>query len=513
MTKSITISPLTRIEGHLSLRVETEPLQPGANISKSARVKAAYCEGEMFRGLEQILEGRDPLDAQQITQRVCGVCPVSHGIASVRAQEMAYGITPNHNGRLLQNLILAANYLHSHVLHFYHLAALDFVDVKAILKYSGSDRLLRSLKSWIETSVARGDVFPAAPFLPRYEGNYIQDIDTNVALLSHYVEALEIRKLCDTMGAVFGARLPHTTSLVPGGCTQVPTMERILAYGSRLKQVMSFIRDVYLPDLVQVAKAFPDYFELGRGCGNFLSFGVFQMDDTGNKFIHPGVLIDGKWEALSPDLIEEQVAHSRFSSSLARHPSVGETKPEPTKSGAYSWIKSPRYAGRVMEVGPLARVLVNYHDPKCDWVKKEVDTILAPLKLPVGKMVSVLGRHLCRGLESLWIGQQAQLWLDELEVDAPPARDFSIPRSASGYGLTEAPRGALGHWLAIEDYRIKRYQCVVPTTWNCSPRDDRGQPGAVEQAIAGVVLENPSQPIEVGRIVRSFDPCIACAVH
>jgi Ni,Fe-hydrogenase I large subunit len=511
MTKTVSLSPLTRIEGHLSVHTETEPAQSGEKSLH--RVVKAQCEGEMFRGLETILEGRDPLDAQQIVQRICGVCPVSHAIASVEAQEMAYGIKPSHNGRLLQNLILAANYLHSHVLHFYHLAALDFVDVKAVLKYSGADRTLTSLKAWIEKAIERKDVFPAAPFLPRYEAEYVKDLDENMALLAHYVEALEIRRICDEMGAVFGARLPHSTALVPGGCTQVPSIDRVLAYGSRLKRVHGFLRDVYLPDLTRVAKAFPSYFEIGRGCGNFLSFGVFRMDDVGGRFLRPGTLIGGKWESMDPAKITEDVGSSRFVSPSGRHPSEGQTTPDPRKSGAYSWIKAPRYQGQVMEVGPLARVLTNYHDPGNSWVKKEVDAVLASLKLEPQKLVSVLGRHVARGLESLWLAQQCFKWLDEIEIDGPPANDFSIPAKATGFGLTEAPRGALGHWIAIESHRIKRYQCIVPTTWNCSPRDDKGQPGAVEQALQGTLIDKPLEPIELGRIVRSFDPCIACAVH
>jgi Ni,Fe-hydrogenase I large subunit len=265
--------------------------------------------------------------------------------------------------------------------------------------------------------------------------------------------------------------------------------------------------------VLQVAKEFPSYFDIGRGCGNFLCYGVFLMDDAGNKFIKPGTLIDGKWEPLDPSRIIEDVACSRFSSASGLHPSQGETQPSAAKSGAYSWIKAPRYRGCVMEVGALARILVNYHDPNGSWVKNEVDNLLSAQKIPIEKLTSVLGRHVARGLETLWVARQAMKWLDEIVPDGPPARDFSIPRVASGYGLTEAPRGALGHWLSIEDYKIKRYQCVVPTTWNCSPKDDKGQPGPVEQAITGTVVEKSSQPIEIGRIVRSFDPCIACAVH
>ncbi|MHB8899263.1 MAG: nickel-dependent hydrogenase large subunit [Thermoguttaceae bacterium] len=506
---TISLNPVTRIEGHLAVHVETEPADGDSRV----RVSKAFCEGEMFRGLEVILEGRDPLDAQQITQRICGVCPISHGIASVRAQEMAYGIKPTANGRMLQGLIQAANYLQSHVLHFYHLAALDFVDVTAVLKYSGNDPTMQSLKEWVQAALDRKDTFPAAPFLPRFEADYVTDHDTNIELLAHYVQALDVRKLCHEMGAVFGARLPHSTALVPGGCTQIPSIDGILSYRSRLQKVLSFVKNVYLPDLLHVAKAFPEYFQIGRGPNNFLAFGVFDLDDDGNKLLRPGALVGGKWQTLQPDQIAEEVGFSRFEQPSALHPSQGQTKPAPGKQQAYSWLKAPRYDGHVMEVGALARLLVNYHDPANDWLKKEVDGVLKPLDLAPDQLPSVLGRHLARGLESLWVAQQAFRWLDQLEVDGPPARDFRLPSNAFGFGLTEAPRGALGHWLAIEDYRIRRYQCVVPTTWNCSPRDDKGRPGAVEQAIEGTLLERPLQPIEVGRIIRSFDPCIACAVH
>jgi ferredoxin hydrogenase large subunit/hydrogenase large subunit len=501
---------MTRIEGHLAVHAKTDPAPNG---KKGVRISEVHCEGEMFRGLEQILQGRDPLDAQQITQRICGVCPTPHGIASIQAQEMAYGITPPPNGRILQNLILAANYLHSHILHFYQLAALDFVDVKAVLQYDGKDRVLKGLKQWIQEAIARKDVFPAAPFLPRCEGEYLKNGDVNVSLLSHYVQALDIRRTCDEMAAVFAGRIPHSPAIVPGGVTQVPTIERILSFRSRLKKVMDFAENVYVADLFEVAKEFPQYFEIGRGYGNFLSFGVFPLDANGGRFIKAGAVIDGKWEALDQERIMEEVGHSRFSQPSALHPTTGQTNPSPKKENAYSWIKAPRYRGQPMEVGALARVMVNYLDPSETWIKTEVNKFLAKVKMPAEKLVSVLGRHVSRGLETLWVGKQAFQWLDELEVDGSPTCNFTIPKTASGCGLTEAPRGALGHWLLIDDYRIKNYQCIVPTTWNCSPRDDKGQPGPVEHAITGTIVEDPAQPIEVGRIVRSFDPCIACAVH
>ncbi|MBN2581328.1 MAG: nickel-dependent hydrogenase large subunit [Pirellulales bacterium] len=510
MSSTVSLRPLTRIEGHLSVHTETEPFNEN---NDARRVTEARCEGEMFRGFENVLVGRDPLDAQQITQRICGVCPISHGIASVRAQEMAYGITPNHNGRILQNLIFAANQLQSHVLHFYHLAALDFIDVKAILKYSGNDRTLKALQDWVTHAVSSNELFPVAPFLPQWEADYVENVDFNVGLLAHYVEALNIRRLCHEMGAVFGARLPHSTALIPGGCTQVPTEQGILAYSSRLKQIFSFIRDVYLSDLIQVAQGFPQYFKIGRGCGNYLCYGVFLMDSSGAKHIRPGAVIGNRWEPLDASAIREEVSCSRYQATAPLHPSRGETVPDPNKHGAYSWIKAPRYRGQVMEVGPLARLMVNYHDPDNTAVKQEVDVFLKKHDVALDQMKSVLGRHVARGLEAMRIARLAMQWIQELRLNEPPAEEFEIPKTAVGAGLTEAPRGALGHWLEIENHRIKRYQCVVPTTWNCSPHDDQGHPGAVEQALTGISIENPSQPIEIGRVVRSFDPCLACSIH
>ncbi|HBA84095.1 MAG TPA: nickel-dependent hydrogenase large subunit [Verrucomicrobia bacterium] len=516
MEKSIAVSPLTRIEGHLAIHTETESMTSGEGKT-AYRIKEARCEGEMFRGFEKILEGRDPLDAQQITQRICGVCSIEHGIASCRAQEMAYGIKIKGNGRLLQNLMLAAEYAHSHLLHFYHLSAVDFVDITAIVSYTGKDRALLSIKSWAEAALARAkagtEAFPAAPFLPRYEGDYyIKDVDTNCALIAHYAEALDIRRVAHEMCAVFGARLPHSTALVPGGVTQRPTEERYLTYLSRLKHVQRFVEQVYLPDIVTAAQAFPQYWDVGGGYGNMLSYGVFENDDSGRTLFSPGALIGGKFEPLDVKAISEDVGHSRFASGSGLHPSQGKTLPEPRKANAYSWLKAPRYRGLPMEVGPLARVLVDYHSPN-SVVKEEVDALLKVLGLPVGKLNSVLGRILARAVELRIILRQTFRWLDEVEMNANPTQDFAIPKSASGYGLTEAARGALGHWLTIDNYRIAQYQCVVPTTWNCSPRDDKGQPGPVEKALEGVVVADPEQPMEAARVVRSFDPCLACAVH
>jgi ferredoxin hydrogenase large subunit/hydrogenase large subunit len=507
-----TISPLTRIEGHLAIHTDTEAIPD----SKKVKITSARCEGEMFRGIETIMQGRDPLDAQQITQRVCGVCPISHGMASLMAQEMAYGIEPVRNGRLAQNLIFSANYIQSHLLHFYHLAALDFVDIKSVLKYNGSDSVMKALKAWVENAVASNSVFPAAPFLPRYEGNqYLADDQANWHLIGSYVTALKMRTIAHEMCAIFAAKMPHSTSLVPSGVTGEVTMERILCYKSRLDKLANFIETVYLPDLLLAAGAFADYWNIGASYGNFMSYGNFRMEEkTGpntRQFMPSGVILNGKLESLNPDKIREYVGHSRYTSASGLHPYEGQTTPAPDKG--YSWLKAPRYDGKVMEVGPLARVMVAYMTPGYEWLKKEVDDILTAAKLTPDKLNSVLGRHLARGLEAKWLCKQSYAWLNELELGKPMAKEFTIPKTGKGFGLVEAPRGALGHWLTIEDYKVKNYQCVVPTTWNCSARDDQNQAGAVEKALEGTILDDPQQPIEAGRIVRSFDPCIACAVH
>ena len=512
MTTTVSISPLTRIEGHLAIHTKTESVPDAGGF----RITEAHCEGEMFRGLETILTGRDPLDAQQITQRICGVCPISHGMASLMAQEMAYGITPTRNGRLAQNLIFAANYLQSHIHQLYNLPAHDIVDIKAVLKYNGSDPLLQSLRAWVETAVAQNQIFAGAPFLPRYEvDQYIDSDDANWRLIGHYVQALTLRTIAHEMAAVFGAKLPHSTALVPTGVTGRVTMERILTYKSRLTKLASFVDNTYLPDLLVAAKAFPDYWTIGTSYPNYLSFGAFRMEEASGErvrtFLPSGAVFNGRYQDVDTRKIGEYVGHSRYSSGSGLHPFNGETTPDIRKG--YSWLKAPRYDNQPVEVGPLARVMAAYHAPNGGFFKREVDAVLASVNLTADALNSVLGRHLARGLEAKWIAQQAALWLEELEPGQPTAKQFSIPATGRGVGLVEAPRGALGHWLILENHKIRRYQCIVPTTWNCSPRDDSGRPGPVEKALEGTRIADSTQPIEAGRVVRSFDPCIACAVH
>lgn len=501
MTDTISIDPVTRLEGHYAVKVEVQ----------QGRVSSAHSSGEMFRGFETILRGRNPMDAQQITQRICGVCPVSHGTASILAQDQAYGVKPPEGGRLLRNLILGANYIQSHLVHFYQLSALDFIDVTAVLNYGGSDPVLLQIKKWIDSQTASKSVFPAAPFLPRLEGDYIADQDLNLAGLRHYVDALAMRSKTHQMAALFGGKMPHPTALVPGGVTQPVNADNIAKYGAMLRDVQNFIDNVYLPDVVAVAQAFPNYLMIGRGCGEFLAYGVFP-ETNGEPMMPAGVLSGGSVKEFNPDLITEDVRYSLFDSPSGLKPGQGRTDPAPDKAGAYSWIKAPRYDGRPMEVGPLARMLMAYHQNHTS-VKPLIDGLLAKLNLEPDALVSVMGRHAARALECKIVADRCAAWLDELRPGMTTFSDFDIPDKGQGMGLTEAPRGALGHWITISGGRIGSYQCVVPTTWNCSPRDDKGAPGPVEQALAGTPIADPENPLEAARVIRSFDPCLACAVH
>lgn len=504
MTKTITVDPITRIEGHLKIELEVD----------DGKVTDARCCGEMFRGLEGILKKRNPVDANQITQRICGVCPASHAQASSLNLDNAFGVTPPDNGRLIRNLILGANFLQSHILHFYHLAALDFVDITAILHYSGNDPELIRVKDWAKQEVDSGRPSAVGPFLPRYAGDYITDTDVNIAAIAHYLKALDIRRKAQEMLAIFGGKMPHAIAVVPGGTSETVTVNKVVAYSSRLREIQDFIENVYIPDVLAVAGLYPQYFGIGKGCGNFLAYGVFEEETGGDKKLMPsGTFVDGKLGAFSADKVAEYVKHSRYSSASGNHPSAGETEPDPDKGGAYSWLKAPRYDGNVLEVGPLARVAVAHLAGNNAGLSKMVTDTLAKFDAPVEALFSVLGRHAARALEAKIVADRCAEWVMELKPGQPTHTSFEIPTEGNGMGLTEAPRGALGHWISIKNKRIDNYQCVVPTTWNAGPRDDKNVSGPMEQALVGTPIADIDSPIEAGRVVRSFDPCIARAVH
>lgn len=503
--RKVVVDPITRIEGHLKIEVTVE----------DGVVKEARSSGMLFRGLEKILVGREPRDAQVITQRICGVCPQSHGLAAALTLDSAFGIAGKipENGRIIRNLIQGAHVVQDHILHFYHLAALDYVDVTKVSDYNGSDSVLNSIKRFIE----RGQL---TPFFPRYEGDYRLSPELNQQAVAHYVKALEIRRKGHEMVAIFSGKVPHSVGVIPGGVTERPTADKMAAFLWRLNEIRDFIDNVYIPDVVAVAEAYSDYFEIGTGCRNLLSYGAYDLevettDLTRRKrlFKQGTTSSEMNFEELDVGKIKEFVKYSWYEdSTTARTPSTGETIPQPGKQGGYSWLKAPRYNGKVYEVGPLARVMVTYAhgDPV---VKKLVDMVLSHFKAPVQAMFSVLGRHAARALTAKIIADAMEEWLLQLKLDEPICVEYEVPEEGRGMGLTEAARGALGHWIEIKDKKIANYQCVVPTTWNASPKDDEERPGPIEQALIGTRIRDVDNPFEIGRIVRSFDPCIACAVH
>jgi hydrogenase large subunit len=501
----IVIDPVTRIEGHLKVEAVVE----------NGEVKDARSSGMLFRGLETILRGRDPRDAQRYTQRICGVCPTSHSTAATLNLDSAFGIADKipDNGRIMRNLILGAAHIADHILHFYHLAALDYVDVTAIAKYDGNDPVLNSVKAFAE----RGEL---GPFVPRYEGDYRLSNAANIEALAHYVKALEMRRKAQEMVAIFGGKLPHNCSIVPGGVSEVPTVDKIASFLWMLNELRDFIDNVYIPDVLMVAEAYSDYFGIGAGCGNLLSYGIFDLEGKNPDLTRRQRLLkQGTTStALNPSALDttkimEYVKHSWYEdSSSGKHPTSGETRPDAKKNAGYSWIKAPRYDGKVFEVGPLAGIMVTYASGNAE-VKALADPVLSRFKAPPGVMFSVLGRHAARALYTKLVADAMPAWLLQLKPGEPAYVDYEIPEEASGMGLVDAARGALGHWVEVKDKKIANYQCVVPSTWNLSPRDDKDQPGPVEQALIGTKIKDENNPFEIVRIVRSFDPCIACAVH
>jgi len=479
MGKKIKIDPITRIEGHLSIEA----------VVDDGVVKQACSAGTLFRGFELILQRRDPRDANRLTQRICGVCPTSHATASALCIDDAFGLTDKipDNGKLIRSLTLGSNFLQSHILHFYHLAALDYVDAVS----------------------AVGDL---ALFVPRYEGDYRVPAEANAELVNHYLMALDIRRKSQEMLSIFGGKMPHNVGIVPGGVTEKPTEDKITNFLWRLNEIRDFVDNIYIPDVISVAKVYSDYFEIGKGCQRLLAYGAF--DSPNGELFKPGAISEKlDHETFAPKNITEDVKHSWYADSTSgKNPAQGQTKPEPKKQKAYSFLKAPRYKGKVFELGPLARMVSNYvqGDTK---TKELVDSVLGEFGASVDALYSVLGRHAARALEAKLVADVMVDWLQALKPGEPAIVENHIPDQAEGIGLTEAPRGALGHWMTIKDKKIDRYQVVTPTAWNASPKDDNDQPGPVEQAIIGTKVKDTDNPFEIVRIVRSFDPCLACSVH
>lgn len=534
-TGTVVVDPLTRIEGHLRVEVEVE----------NGKIKEARSCGTLFRGLEIILKGRDPRDAQHFTQRTCGVCTYIHGLASTRALEDAINKPIPANATFIRNLVLGMQFLHDHVVHFYHLHALDFVDVTAALQAdpvkaakiaaSISKRKVtaddyKAVQAKLKAFVDSGQLgpFTNAYFLGGHPA-YQLDPEVNLIATADYLKALHVQVESARGMAVFGAKNPHTQFTVGGGvtCYEALTLARINEFREIYKKTKDFIEQYYIPDLLAVAEGYKNWASFG-GTQHFMAFGEFPAAggerDLNSRWLKPGVIYNRMItdaQKFDPAKIAEHVRHSWYEGDKAMLPYQDETRPAFTQLGdkdRYSWLKAPRYDNRAVETGPLAQMLVAYAQNH-NTVKPLVDHVLKSLSVGHGALFSTLGRTVARGIETLAIAQRVETWLNEYEAnigkgDKKIAADYETPKNAKGVGFLNAPRGGLSHWLRTdENGKIANFQLVVPTTWNLGPRDGQNVPGAAEEALVGTPVADPKRPVEILRTIHSFDPCIACAVH
>ena len=557
MANRIVVDPVTRIEGHLRIEVEV----------KDGKVVDAYSSGTMVRGFELILKGRDPRDAWAFVERACGVCTTVHALASVRSVEDALGITVPPNAELIRNLMFCAQYLQDHVVHFYHLHALDWVDVVSALKADPkkTSELAQSLSNWpksspgyfsdlqkrLTTFVESGQL---GIFANGYWGHSAYKLPPEVNLIgvAHYLEALEWQKEIVKVHTIFGGKNPHPNYLVGGvpcsiNVNEVNAInaERLAMVGKLFDDAQTFIEQVYIPDLLAIAGFYKDWGAIGGGLENYMCYGDLPTkgynDPLSFKFPRGIILKRNLNEVLpvnpkDPQEVQEFIPHSWYEYSggdgEGRHPWDGETKfnytgPKPPYTQLeveqkYSWLKTPRWKGHAMEVGPLARLLVAFASGNAE-VKDAIGGVLKQLDVPVAALYSTLGRTAARGIETMLVARWAKEFYGQLldnikrgetrTAETAMWEPSSWPSNAKGVGMSEAPRGALAHWIVIKDQKIDNYQLVVPSTWNASPRDAQGQLSAYESSLVGTPVANTEQPLEILRTIHSFDPCIACAVH
>ncbi|WFU62851.1 nickel-dependent hydrogenase large subunit [Bradyrhizobium brasilense] len=566
--KRIVIDPLTRIEGHL--RVE-------ANLDSGNVIRNAVSSGTMWRGIEVILRGRDPRDAWAFTERICGVCTGTHALTSVRAVENALGITIPENANSIRNIMQLCLLVHDHLVHFYHLHALDWVDVVSALKADpkSTSALVQSISPWPLSSpgyfkdlqIRLTKFFGSGqhgPFKNGYWGHpaYKLPPEANLMAVAHYLEALDFQKEIVKIQAVYGGKSPHPNWLVGGvpcpinmdgtGAVGALNMERLNLISSIIDRSIEFVEQVYLPDIAVIGSFYKDWLHGGGLSGqSVMSYGDIpeHANDCSAKSLKlpRGVILGGNLNEIlpidhgDPEQIQEYVAHSWYkypSKFSGLHPWDGITEPsfqlgakvkgsrtnieELDEGGKYSWIKAPRWRGHAVEVGPLARYIIGYAQGKAEF-KEPAEKLLKGLNLPLTALFSTLGRTAARALECQWAAHQMRYFQDKLVLHIKAGNSAtanvskwkpeSWPKEAKGYGFTEAPRGALGHWIKIKDTKIDNYQCVVPTTWNGSPRDSKGNIGAFEASLIGTPMADPQRPLEILRTIHSFDPCLACSTH
>lgn len=556
--RRIVVDPITRIEGHL--RIE-------AMLNDRGVIEDALSSGTMWRGIEIILKGRDPREAWAFCERICGVCTTVHALASVRAVENTLGIQPPKNAVIVRNLMYLTQMIQDHVIHFYHLSALDWVDIVSALKADPAETAALAQKvspEWDKSSKgyfadiaktlkAFANSGQLGIFQNAYWGHpaYKLPPAANLMAVAHYLEALKWQKELAKIHTVFGGKNPHPNYLVGGMASAIDmngdnavNMERLNLVREKIDPAIRIVEQMYIPDLLAIASFYPEWTKYGGGLGSYMVYGDLpqtSIDDPSSFRFPPGVILDKNLSEVlpvsltNPDEIKEQVAHSWYkypSGTDSLHPWDGITNPdydgpkppykELDESKGYSWVKSPRWNGHAVEVGPLARMLVGYVSGRQDF-KEVVDGALQKLGVGPEALFSTLGRMAARGLETKlavhWLKEEFDRLIANLKSGDSNLADTSKwdpetwPKEAKGFGFTEAPRGSLGHWVKIKDGKIENYQAVVPTTWNASPKDGKGQPGAYESALMGTPMAKPDQPVEILRTVHSFDPCLACATH
>ncbi len=541
--RKIVIDPITRIEGHLRIEVE---------IDENNVVREAWASGQLFRGIEMILKGRDPRDAGLIAQRICGVCTNVHYRASISAVEHAYGIVPPPNAEIIRNLVTLALFVQDHIVHYYHLHSLDYTDVVSALEadsgkanshaklfhpypYRTSAGHFESVKEKLSAFVKAGRLGLFANGYWGHQG-YRLTSEENLIHMSHYIEALHVQRELSKAVAIFAGKTPHPQNLIVGGVTSVADMlnpQRLNDFMFIIKDTRDFIKRAYIPDMKMIIKAYGDEIKRGdgRGSGNFLACGGYNFGKDGVLF-EDGVVSGHDFdhiEKFDESKITEEASRSWYENDTSLSPYKGETVPFYTdlnpdgslkSEGKYSWVKAPRYEGKPMEVGPLARMMIGY-SKNAPAIQPYMQRFMDDTGMTLIDFSTTMGRMAARAVEAeiccdYIFGFVSDLIENIKYYDEETWTKYlfeELPKNAQGAGIYEVPRGVLGHFVRIEDGKIANYQAVVPTTWNASPKDAENHRGPYEESLIGIRLADPSAPLEVLRVVHSFDPCLACAVH
>ncbi len=528
MTRSV-IDPITRIEGHLRVEMEVT----------NGTVSDAWVSGGCFRGMELVVQDRTPEDAAQIVQRICGVCPISHAHSSSIAAEEAYGITISNNARIIRNLIEGAQFLHSHILWFYNLAALDYVNPLNALKANPADAydlaqaVGTSMDSDFVSLKERLSKFADNGQLSIFSGNWFDADDGTAYTLppeldlictAHYLEALKMQARASEVAALLGGKMPHVMTLIPGGTAFVPTSQKLDDLKYMVEDIYNWVEATMIPDTLALAPFYADALTWGKGCGRYVAWGVFERENMkmDDRYLPMGVLDDKlNLSDVEESLITEYMGHSWYKGDGTYTSPNFVTEPEFTSydvDDRYTWVKCPAYDGKPYEAGGLARILAAYKR-NVPFIVNHVDSMLDALGASgqIGVAQSTLGRTAVRQIETLYIAGLMKDWVAELTeaVKSGDSEYFRKPSTitGSGTGFWEAPRGALYHHEDVKDGKITGYQIIIPSTWNLAPMNADGVHGPMEQALIGVPVGDVEKPINALRTVHSFDPCTACAVH